>query len=160
MKQKRQNKLLEIVRSREVETQEELLALLREEGFRVTQATVSRDIKELRLAKIPNGKGGYKYAVPAGSLTGDLRRRVKRVFEDYVRAVDFTGNIILVKTYPGGAHAVAAVIDELEWPELVGSIAGDDVILLLVRPDEEKELTRPKGLAGKVYDRILSLMEG
>lgn len=160
MKQKRQNKLLEIVRSREVETQEELLALLREEGFRVTQATVSRDIKELRLAKIPNGKGGYKYAVPAGSLTGDLRRRVKRVFEDYVRAVDFTGNSILVKTYPGGAHAVAAVIDELEWPELVGSIAGDDVILLLVRPDEEKELTRPKGLAGKVYDRILSLMEG
>ncbi|HHT72739.1 MAG TPA: arginine repressor [Firmicutes bacterium] len=160
MKQKRQNKILEIVRGREVETQEELLSLLREEGFRVTQATVSRDIKELRLAKIPNGRGGYKYALPAGTITGDLNRRIKRVFEDYVRAVDFAGNIILVKTYPGGAHAVAAVLDELEWPEVVGSIAGDDVILLLVRSEEEELLARPPGRAGKVYDRLVDLMEG
>ena len=116
MKQKRQNKLLEIVRSRDVETQEQLLALLREAGFRVTQATVSRDIKELRLAKIPSGKGGYKYALPVGASTGDLNRRAKRVFEDYVRGVDFAGHIIVLKTFPGGAHAVAAVIDELEWP--------------------------------------------
>jgi len=160
VKQKRQNKLLEIVRSRDVETQEQLLALLREAGFRVTQATVSRDIKELRLAKIPSGKGGYKYALPVGASTGDLNRRAKRVFEDYVRGVDFAGHIIVLKTFPGGAHAVAAVIDELEWPEVVGSIAGDDVILLVVRPEEERELRRPRGRAGHVFDRIVNLMEG
>lgn len=160
MKLKRQNLLVEIVRSREVETQEELLTLLREAGYRVTQATVSRDIKELRLAKVPNGKGGYKYSLPSGQTKGDLNRRARRIFEDYVKDVDFTGQIILVKTYPGGAHAVAAVIDELEWPELVGSVAGDDVILLLVRSEEEQELLRPKGQAGKVYDRILKLLEG
>lgn len=159
-RQLRQAKLLEIVRSREVETQEELLALLREAGFRCTQATVSRDIKELRLAKIPNGRGGYKYAVPQLTVAVDLTRRVKRAFEDYVRAVDFAGNVILIKTYPGGAHAVAAVLDELQWPEVVGSIAGDDVILLLVRPEGEEHLDRPRGRAGQIYDRLVELMEG
>jgi transcriptional regulator of arginine metabolism len=160
VKLRRQNQLIEIVRNHEVETQEELLALLREAGFHVTQATVSRDIKELRLAKVPNGKGGYKYALPVGQTKGDLLRRAKRIFEDYVRDVDFTGNFLIVKTYPGGAHAVAAIIDELEWPELVGSIAGDDVILLMVRPEEEEKMRRPQGRTGVVFDRLMDLLEG
>lgn len=84
----------------------------------------------------------------------------KRIFEDYVRDVDFTGNFLIVKTYPGGAHAVAAIIDELEWPELVGSIAGDDVILLMVRPEEEEKMRRPQGRTGVVFDRLMDLLEG
>jgi transcriptional regulator of arginine metabolism len=160
MKNKRQNKILEIVAQNSVETQEELMGFLHEAGHRVTQATVSRDIKELRLAKIPNGQGGYKYSVSTSVTKGDLLRRATRIFEDYVRSVDFSGSLIMIKTYPGGANAVAAVIDELEWPEMIGSIAGDDSILILTRSDNEAELSEPTGPTGEVYSRIQELMEG
>lgn len=160
MKNKRQNKILEIVAESNVETQEELMGYLHEAGHKVTQATVSRDIKELRLAKISNGRGGYKYSVPANVTKGDLNRRATRIFEDYVRTVDFSGSLIMIKTYPGGANAVAAVIDELQWPEMIGSIAGDDAILILTKSKEELELPKPEGPTGKVYARIKELMEG
>lgn len=158
MKNRRQSKIWELVAQHEVETQEQLMELLHAEGFKVTQATVSRDIKDLRLAKIPSGKGGYKYSRPAAVSKGDLLRRARRIFEDYVRGVDFSGSLIMVRTYPGGAHAVAAVIDELEWPEMVGSIAGDDSILIVARAEEE--VARPAGPAGEVYSRIKELLEG
>lgn len=135
------------------------MELLHEHGFRVTQATVSRDIKELRLAKVPDGQGGYKYAVPSNVTKGDLTRRAKRIFRDYVRSIDFSGPLIMVRTDPGGAHAVAAIIDELEWPEMIGSIAGDDAILILTH-DSENKPARPEGPAGEVYARIEGLLEG
>jgi transcriptional regulator of arginine metabolism len=150
---------LEIVREQNVETQEALMELLHDHGFKVTQATVSRDIKELRLVKVPDGQGGYKYSLPAAVTMGDLLRRARRTFRDYVRGVDFSGPFIMIKTYPGGAHAVAAIIDELDWPEMVGSIAGDDSILVLSRDPERKE-NRPQGPAGKLYARIQELVEG
>lgn len=159
MKTRRQNKILDIVTRHNVETQEELMNHLHELGHRVTQATVSRDIKELRLAKIPNGQGGYKYSVPAGVTKGDLMRRAHRIFEDYVRAVDFSGSLIMIKTYPGGANAVAAVVDELEWPELIGTIAGDDSILIVTRQSDTEEIA-PTGPAGRVYERLAELMKG
>lgn len=159
MKNKRQSTILEIVSSSNVETQEALMELLHQQGHRVTQATVSRDIKELRLAKISNGQGGYKYSVPTNVTKGDLLRRASRIFEDYVRGVDFSGTLIMVKTYPGGAHAVAAIIDELEWPEMIGSIAGDDCILILTQAAEEKP-SKPEGPTGRVYARIQDLIKG
>jgi len=160
VKSRRQAYLLQLIKTHEIETQEELMSYLHEAGFAVTQATVSRDIKELRLAKVPDGKGGYKYALPQGTVKGDLNRRAQRVFEDYVRDIDFSGNILVVKTYPGGANAVAAVLDELEWDGVVASLAGDDVILLVVRDEAEKNLARPKGIAGKLYQRLEDLLFG
>ncbi|HPT83807.1 MAG TPA: arginine repressor [Limnochordia bacterium] len=158
MKHRRQAKLLELVREHNVETQEALMELLQAHGFRVTQATISRDIKELRLVKVPNGQGGYKYSLPSAVTMGDLVRRAKRIFKDYVRSVDFSGPFIMIKTFPGGAHAVAAIIDELEWPEMLGSIAGDDSILILTH-DPQTKPSRPQGPAGAVFARIQELME-
>lgn len=160
MKARRQNQLLQIVREQDVETQEELMQHLRHYGFKVTQATISRDIKELRLAKVSNGKGGYKYALPSGTSKGDLNRRAKRIFEDYVRDVDFSGNLIVIKTYPGGANAVAAIIDEMEWSGMIGSIAGDDSILLITRTEKDEQKHRPLGITGRIFDKIQALLEG
>ncbi len=159
MKARRQSFLLQIICEQEIETQEELMGHLRMAGYIVTQATVSRDIKELRLAKVPNGKGGYKYAVSQGITKGDLNRRARRVFEDYVKDIDFSGNLLIIKTYPGGANAVAAVLDDLEWEGVVATLAGDDVIMLVVRIEEENELQRPRGLAGDLYQRLEELMQ-
>jgi len=158
VKHKRQSKLLELVREYNVETQEALMELLQAHGFSVTQGTVSRDIKELGLSKVPDGMGGYKYSLPTTVTMGDLVGRAKRIFKDYVRSVDFSGPLIMIKTYPGGAHAVAAIIDEMEWPEMLGSIAGDDSILVLTHDPAEKP-QRPEGPAGAVLTRIQELME-
>lgn len=142
-----------------METQEELLELLQLEGFQVTQATISRDIKELRLVKVPDGQGGAKYSIQSTVTRGDLVRRAKRIFEDYVRSVDFSGPLIMIKTFPGGAHAVAAVIDELGWPEMIGSLAGDDAILILTHSDDPMP-SKPPGKTGVLYGRIQKLMKG
>ena len=142
-----------------METQEELLELLQLEGFQVTQATISRDIKELRFVKVPDGQGGEKYSIQSTVTRGDLVRRAKRIFEDYVRSVDFSGPLIMIKTFPGGAHAVAAVIDELGWPEMIGSLAGDDAILILTHSDDPMP-SKPPGKTGVLYGRIQELMKG
>ncbi len=157
MKVKRQAFILKLIRQMEIETQEELMGYLHQEGYAITQATVSRDIKELRLAKVANGKGGYKYSLPPGTTKGDLNRRARRVFEDYVHDIGFSGNLLVVKTFPGGAHAVAAVLDELEWEGVVATLAGDDTIILVVKNEEELHLKRPKGLAGKLYTQLEEL---
>lgn len=159
MKNSRQTKILAILAEHNVETQEELLELLQRQGFQATQATISRDMKELRLIKVPDGQGGAKYSIQANVTRGDLIRRAKRIFEDYVRCVDFSGPLIMIKTYPGGAHAVAAVIDELDWPEMIGSIAGDDSILILTHAKEPK-LSKPTGPTGALYARLQDLMKG
>ena len=135
MRYSRQNRIIEIITNTEVDTQEKLAALLRESGFEVTQATISRDIKELQLVKTLSSSGKYKYAV---STSKDLpvTDRFINIFRQTVTSVDSSGNIILVKTLPGCANAAGEAIDNSNLPHIKGSIAGDNT-LLLVADDED-----------------------
>ncbi len=134
MKAKRHARVLKILRDKVVETQEDLARELRKEGFRVTQATVSRDIKELRVTKLPSSDGRYRYALPRERSQEESQRRLARLFMDSVIAIDYSENLVVVKTLTGNAHAVAAAIDDADYSEIVGTIAGDDTILAIVRP--------------------------
>lgn len=119
-----------------METQEQLVEELRLQGHEVTQATVSRDIKELGLIKIPAGSNTFRYALPHKLSVGNSLERLQRLFEDTVNAVDFSENIILIRTMPGTAQAVAALLDNVGWKEIIGTVAGDDTILVIVKPKE------------------------
>ncbi len=133
-RQTRQAIIKEIVARSQVETQEELTAMLRRQHIQVTQATVSRDVKELMLVKVPAGDGRYCYALPqepAAALSPD---RVTRLLRDSVVGLADSENLIVVKTLPGTANAVASVLDGLRWPEIIGTVAGDDSILVVVKP--------------------------
>lgn len=132
MKTKRHNAILKIITERDVQTQEELAGLLREQDFQVTQATVSRDIKELRLVKVLTAEGGYRYATVEKAET-DLQDRFIRLFSNCVMSITNAGNLIVVKTIPGSAAVAGEAIDSLKWPELAGSIAGDNTIFVAVR---------------------------
>lgn len=138
-KAERQRLILEIIAGTAVETQEQLADSLRLEGVPVTQATVSRDIRELRLTKLPTGDGQYRYVIPQDRAVGDTVKRAKRMFRDFVTNTVDSGNLIVVKTLPGAAQGVAAAIDGLELSEVVGTIAGDDTILLVVKPVDAVE---------------------
>ena len=138
-KSERQRLILDIISATIVETQEQLADALRREGVSVTQATVSRDIRELRLTKLPTGGGQYRYVVPQDRAIGDTAKRAKRMFRDFVVRVDDSGNLIVVKTLPGAAQGVAAAVDSLELSEVIGTIAGDDTILLIVKPADAIE---------------------
>ena len=138
MKKKRLDKILELIRNNEIETQAELATMLRNSGYNVTQATVSRDIKELGLIKTPASKGGQKYE--AGSPVNENQRRFIRVLRDSVQSVDTAQNILVIKTGSGMAMAAAAALDNLRLPEVVGSIAGDDTIMAAVRTADETVL--------------------
>lgn len=132
MKRVRQRKIIEIVENYEIETQEELAEYLQEEGFLATQATISRDIRELKLSKVTNKDGRQRYVVlkHEENYLADRYNRVLR--EGYVK-MDQAQNILVVKTVSGMAMAVAAAIDGLKYPEVVGCIAGDDTIMVAVR---------------------------
>jgi transcriptional regulator of arginine metabolism len=130
----RHAKIKEIVEQQVIETQEELAESLRSHGIEVTQATVSRDIKELRLIKVPTGDGRYRYAYPMEQSLLFSQSRMERMFRDSVVAIDYSENIIVLKTLPGGGQAVAATIDHAKWPEVIGTVAGDDNILVVVKP--------------------------
>ena len=132
MKTNRQSKIIEIIQKNEVETQDELSALLEKDGFRVTQATVSRDIRELKLTKIPTAGGRQKYAVITDAPE-NLSKKYERVLREGFLSMDMAQNILVINTAPGMAMAVCAAIDALEWNEIVGSIAGDDTIMCAVR---------------------------
>ncbi|BAS28417.1 arginine repressor [Limnochorda pilosa] len=131
MKSRRQATILQLIREREVRTQDELADLLRQAGIEATQATVSRDIKELGLVKEPVPGGGYRYVPSRQEPAGDRLDRARRAFRDFVVSMDVSGNLVLIKTTTGAAHGVAATVDALAWPEVLGSIAGDDTILLV-----------------------------
>lgn len=135
MKVRRQRKILEIIRSRPIETQEELVLALRQEGFDVTQATVSRDIKELGLVKLPR-ENAFCYSAPDERAVARRAERLRHVFRHSVVGVDYSENLVLVKTLPGEAQGVAAAIDRAGWPEVLGTVAGDDTILVVVKPKE------------------------
>lgn len=142
MKKKRLDKILEIIKNNEIETQAELAAMLRNSGFNVTQATVSRDIRELGLIKTPASKGGQKYE--AGTPVNEEQRRFIRVMGESVQSVDTAQNILVIKTGSGMAMSVALALDNLRLPEVVGTIAGDDTIMAAVRTSEEARVLMEK----------------
>ena len=128
----RQSKIIEIIQKNEVETQDELSALLEKDGFRVTQATVSRDIRELKLTKIPTAGGRQKYAVITDAPE-NLSKKYERVLREGFLSMDMAQNILVIKTVSGMASAVCAAIDAMKMREIVGSIAGDDTIMCAIR---------------------------
>ncbi|ABB15734.1 MULTISPECIES: arginine repressor [Carboxydothermus] len=137
MKIRRQKKILELVEQKVIRTQEELAEALKEAGFDVTQATVSRDIKELGLVKIPFQKDSYRYALPQKTVSAASIERLKRLFADAVSSYDQSENLIVIKTLPGAAQGVASAIDQVAFPEILGTIAGDDTILIIARDREQ-----------------------
>ena len=137
MKARRQMKIMELINAGPIETQEELATLLSQSGFEVTQATVSRDIKELRLVKVPLGGNKYCYALPPEIPKGSIDPRLKRIFRESVISMDYSENMIVIKTLPGSAQGVAYAVDNVDWEEILGSLAGDDTILIIVKNKEE-----------------------
>lgn len=132
MKVNRHAKIVELINKYQIETQEELAERLNQEGFQVTQATVSRDIRDLKLTKVPVEKGGQKYAVIQNGQDG-LSEKYVRIMKDGFISMDMAQNILVVKTVSGMAMAVAAALDAMKWSEIVGCIAGDDTIMCAVR---------------------------
>ena len=131
MKKERQDKLLDLIAHYEINTQDELIARLREQGFHVTQATVSRDIRELKIAKMTAGKGTYRYVLPRQDDGGGMTFS-KALIESIV-SVEAAQNLVVLKTYPGLASAVAAGIDRMNQQQILGCVAGDDTILVVTR---------------------------
>ena len=136
MKTERHRKILELISDNAVTTQEELMAMLSDAGFRVTQATVSRDIKELHLIKEPAGQGRYRYAVSAHRTKLNFADKLRTIFRESVLTVDNAQNIVVIKTLPGLANAAGSAVDGRDVPYLVGSLAGDDTALLIMRDTE------------------------
>ncbi|MBQ2202538.1 MAG: arginine repressor [Clostridia bacterium] len=132
MKPKRHAMILKLIAAENIETLEELATLLSAQGFNVTQATVSRDIKELRLIKVLTGEGKYKYAT-VEKAESDLQERFIRLFGNCVVSITSAGNLIVVKTMAGSAAVAAEAIDSMKWPEIAGSIAGDNTVFVAVR---------------------------
>ena len=136
MKTIRQVAILDIIEKKDVETQEDLASALRDRGIKVTQATVSRDIKELRLVKILTPAGVYKYAT-ADKAENGLAERFIRMLTESVLSVASSNNLIVVKTLSGSANVAAEALDSLHWPEILGTLAGDNTILLIISSNEE-----------------------
>lgn len=132
MKVNRHAKIIELINKYRIETQEELAAYLNGEGFHVTQATVSRDIRDLKLTKVPAEGGGQRYAVHQNAQNG-MNEKYMRVLRDGYVSMDMAQNILVIKTVSGMAMAVCAAIDAMKWNEVVGSIAGDDTIMCAIR---------------------------
>ena len=143
MKKNRQGKIIELIENYDIETQDELAERLRNSGFQVTQATVSRDIRALKLSKVPTGDGRQKYVVlkQDDSYLGD---KYIRVLTDGFVSMDRAQNILVIKTVSGMAMAVAAAIDAMRLKEIVGSIAGDDTIMLAVRTTDDTRIVMDK----------------
>lgn len=136
MKTRRQTKILELIKKYEIETQEDLSAYLEQEGYQVTQATVSRDIRELKLTKVSLTNGRQKY-VALLETNEDMSQKYERIFRDGFISMDIAQNILVIKTVSGMAMAVAAALDALQLHEIVGTIAGDDTIMCAARSTED-----------------------
>lgn len=144
----RQIKIREIITNNKIETQEDLVEMLNEYNFNVTQATVSRDIKELQLVKVPTPTGAYVYSLPKDRKFHPLEKLGRYLMDSFVK-LDYTGNLLVLKTLPGNAQSIGAIIDQLEWEEVVGTICGDDTCLLICRDVDSQEAIR---------DRIFNLI--
>ena len=150
MKNARQMEIIRLIGKYHIETQEELADRLNEEGFQVTQATVSRDIRELNLIKVADGPGKSRYSVIQNDMA-PLNKKYSRVLKDSFVSVDSAGNIMVLKVVPGMAMAAAAALDALGWSEIVGSIAGDDTIFCAIRNVQDVKT---------VMNRLGKLIEG
>lgn len=148
MKSVRHMKIREIISGQIVETQDELVDALRVAGFQVTQATVSRDIKELQLIKVTVEDGRYKYSLPQEVRTNPIHK-LRRTLADHFVHIDYTDNLVVLKSLPGTANAIGAMIDNMEWSEVMGTICGDDTILIICRT---------KTQSGQLVDRLLAFM--
>ena len=149
MKSKRHAKILELIAEFEIDTQEELLKKLNDKGFKVTQATVSRDIKELRLVKVQAGSG-YKYSLGSGKESVDMSFKFHTVFSESVLNVESAENMVVIKCYSGMANAACAALDSVSWKGLVGTIAGDDTVLCVMVD---------KGIAVKFTGQLRKLLK-
>ncbi len=136
MKETRQAEILHIIAQVEVETQEQLLEELAKRGIHATQATISRDIKQLHLIKEPSSHGAYKYVVSERKTSLNFAERLRTIFRECVTSYDFAQNIVVINTMPGLASAAAAALDGMEIPNMVGSLAGDDTAILIMRTNE------------------------
>lgn len=139
MKKRRHAKILDIISSDEIETQEELQARLRAAGFEVTQATISRDIKELRLVKVLSPEGRYVYST-GKSHTPEQEKRAGGIFMESIKKIDYAMNTVVIKCFSGMAGAACAAIDSMEWSGVVGTLAGDDTIFVLCKSEEQAVL--------------------
>jgi transcriptional regulator of arginine metabolism len=148
MKGQRHVKIREIITNHEIETQDELVESLRNAGFNVTQATVSRDIKELHLIKVPLDDGRYKYSMPADQRFNPIQR-LRRALSDHFVGIDYTDNLVVLKCLPGTANTISSLLDSLEWNEIMGTISGDDTILIICRTKEQ---------SGSFVAQIMSLL--
>ena len=139
MKSQRHAKILELIKNRPIETKEELLGLLREGGFPVTQATVSRDIKELRLVKTLTPDGSYYYTAHAPAEKGEMSNRLLVLLSESVEGIDSAGNITSIKCHTGMANALCEFLDDLHLEGVVGTLAGDNTIFLLMRDERHAQ---------------------
>ncbi len=136
MRIERQNAILQLINDYQIETQHDLTQALKNKGFDVTQATVSRDIKELRLVKKQTDGGKSIYTRNSDSGFSDIDSRFAIIFQKCVMSVEYAVNNIVIKTLPGMAQAAGAAVDSMDFPEVVGSIAGDDTVIMVVRSEE------------------------
>ena len=136
MKANRQKKILELITEKSIETQEQRLKELHDCGYKSTQATVSRDIKELRIIKTLDGLGGYRYSVPRKNEGEKFDARFRVIFRECVTSMDYAQNLVVVKTMPGLGAAAGANIDALHMPTVVGTLSGDDTTLVIMRDSE------------------------
>lgn len=148
MKGQRQIKIRDLITNQEIETQEDLVNTLKAQGYKVTQATVSRDIKELHLVKVPLDDGRYKYSMPVDQKFNPLHKLKRSLHDNFVH-IDFANNLVVMKCLPGTANAIGALIDNLEWDDILGTICGDDTILIICRSNDQSKI---------VVDQILKMM--
>lgn len=140
MKSQRQAKILEIISTRNVETQEQLLDALQQEGFRGTQATISRDIKDLRIVKELTSLGTYRYSAAVSEIDSSFSNRLNTIFRECVVSFDYAQNIIVIRTLPGLASAAGSAIDAMNMNAVVGTLAGDDTVMVVMRDNNAAAL--------------------
>ncbi|MEW6447014.1 MAG: arginine repressor [Bacillota bacterium] len=151
MKITRHNKILQIIKERPIASQRQLVEALSKAGFRVTQATVSRDVRELGLVKVPS-ETGIRYITPESRVKNPREEeRLRRMVRDAVIDIDTSENLIVVKTFPGAAQGVASAVDQANWPGVIGTVAGDDTFLIIVKS---------RGQAAEVRQRMKALFTG
>lgn len=147
-KGQRHMRIREIITNNIIETQDELVDFLRAAGYNVTQATISRDIKEMSLVKVPLPNGNYKYSLPADNRFNPIQK-LQRALQDAFVSLEGVSHFLVLKALPGNANAIASLLDHAAWDEILGTISGDDTILIIVRKEEERDI---------IKNRILDLI--
>ena len=140
MKSTRQSMILELISQQDIETQNQMMEALKERGIKSTQATLSRDIKELRLVKELSPNGSYRYVVVNRDELSDFDIRLRKIFRECVISYDYAQNLVVLHTMPGLANAAASALDHMSVPELVGTLAGDDTVFLAMKTNEAASL--------------------